>query len=80
MNSQKLSKKYYNNLTLSIARSNTIARVFNEQYRFPENSTIITGYDSTAQSDSRLAAENKTMANRVEIEIIRDKNIKKKYT
>ncbi|MZH15329.1 MAG: OmpA family protein [Nitrospinae bacterium] len=80
MNSQKLSKKYYNNLTLSIARSNTIARVFNEQYRFSENSTIITGYDSTRQSDSRLAAENKTMANRVEIEIIRDKNIKKKYT
>ncbi|MZG31233.1 MAG: hypothetical protein F3741_10615, partial [Nitrospinae bacterium] len=79
-NSQKISKKYSNNFTLSVARSNTIARVFNKKYRFPENSTVITGYDSTRQSNLRMAKKNKTMANRVEIEIIRDKNIKKKFT
>ena len=67
----KMRKKYYNNLTFSVARASAIAMVFNKNLRFPKKSTIITGYGS------RKSPESNSDKSRIEIEIIRDKKVEK---
>ena len=67
----KMLKKYYNNLTFSVARASAIATVFNKNLRFPKNTTIITGYGS------RKSPESNSDKSRIEIEIIRDKKVEK---
>ena len=64
-------KKYYNNLTFSVARASAIATVFNKNLRFPKKTTIITGYGS------RKSPESNSDKSRIEIEIIRDKKVEK---
>ena len=67
----KMRKKYYNNLTFSVARASAIANVFNKNLRFPKKTTIITGYGS------RKSPESNSDKSRIEIEIIRDKKVEK---
>ena len=74
----KLRKKYRNNFIISVARADSVANIINKKFRFPVKSTVITGYGSSKISVSDLQNETNNSNSRIEIEVIRDKNINKK--
>ena len=73
----KLSQKYSNNFALSAELASSVARVLNGEFKFPENSTIITGYG--ARQPLKLSSLNseKDLNSRIEIEVEIDKTVKK---
>jgi chemotaxis protein MotB len=72
-----LLKQYYNSLGLSVARASSVASIINKNYKFPEKSTIITGYGTRQPFKSNSPNSEKLLNSRIEIEVVRDKNIKK---
>jgi chemotaxis protein MotB len=72
-----LLKKYYNSLGLSVARASSVASIINKNLRFPQKSTIITGYGTRQPIKPNSPNFEKHLNSRIEIEVVRDKNIKK---
>ena len=72
-----LLKQYYNSLGLSVARASSVASIINKNFRFPQKSTIITGYGTRQPIKPNSPNSEKYLNSRIEIEVVRDKNIKK---
>ena len=72
-----LLKQYYNSLGLSVARASSVASIINKNYRYPQKSTIITGYGTRQPIKPNSPNSEKHLNSRIEIEVVRDKNIKK---
>ena len=72
-----LLKQYYNSLGLSVARASSVASIINKNLRFPQKSTIITGYGTRQPFKPNSPNSEKHLNSRIEIEVVRDKNIKK---
>jgi len=73
----KLSKKYDNNFALSAELASSVARVLNDKFNFPQNSTIITGYGARQPLKVSSLNSEKDLNSRIEIEVEIDKTVKK---
>jgi chemotaxis protein MotB len=72
-----LLKQYYNSLGLSVARASSVASIINKNLRFPQKTTIITGYGTNQPFKPNSPNSKKHLNSRIEIEVVKDKNVKK---
>ena len=74
---QKKIKKYSTNLAFSVAHASAIAQIIIKNFRFPEKTTIITGFGSKQPIKINPLNLDKNTNSRIEIKVLQDKNIKK---